>query len=110
MTPEATPPAAQPPIDPAVAVRLRERGIQVAAEARGHTMLVRGDCMTLVERTGSGFGSIGGTGMMTARGLAFLVWRDGRAYLAAKGLQAEADPSQVEAIRAFSADVKFALG
>jgi hypothetical protein len=51
----------------------------------------------------------GSTGMMTEQGLAYLVWRDGRPYLAAKGGETPATPEQVEAIRQFSEDLTTAL-
>jgi hypothetical protein len=63
-----------------------------------------------VERTEAGFGSIGSTGVMTEAGLAYLVWREGRAVLLGKGSEALAEPAQVEAIRRFSEDLKTALG
>jgi hypothetical protein len=47
--------------------------------------------------------------MMTEQGLAYLVWRDGLPYLAAKGGETPATPEQVETIRKFSADLKSAL-
>ena len=46
---------------------------------------------------------------MTEQGLAYLVWRDGQPYLAAKGSEAPASPEQVEAIRKFSQDLNDAL-
>ena len=95
---------------PAVAHRLSDRGIEVLGETKGFTLLGRGNCVALVERTAAGFGSIGGTGIMTAAGLAYLVWREGRACLAVKGGETAAAPEDVEAIRAFSEDLKFALG
>ena len=96
-------------LPPEIQARLRNHGIEVMAEAKGHLMLVRGECMVLVERKPAGLGSIGSTGLMTAGGLAFLVWREGREYLSAKGSAVEASDAQVEAVRAFSADVKTAL-
>jgi hypothetical protein len=71
------------------------------------SIYVRGDCIAAVGRThGSNQGS---TGMMTDQGLAYLVWRDGRPYLAAKGGETPATPEQVETIRRFSQDLSNAL-
>ncbi len=71
------------------------------------SIYVRGDCIAAVARTqGSNQGS---TGMMTDQGLAYLVWRDGRPYLAAKGGETPATPEQVETIRRFSSDLSNAL-
>ncbi len=47
--------------------------------------------------------------MMTEQGLAYLVWRDGQPFLAAKGSETPATPEQVEAIRRFSQDLNSAL-
>jgi len=46
---------------------------------------------------------------MTENGLAFLVWREGRAFLAAKGSEVEATNEQVEQLRTFSEDLKKGL-
>ena len=96
-------------MNPEARSRLDRKNIVVAAETRTHYLLVRGECIALVERTEAGCGSIGGTGILTPNGLAFLVWRDGRALLAAKGSEVEAGDVQVEDIRRFSQDVKAAL-
>ena len=55
-------------------------------------------------------GGIGSTGLLTERGLAYLVWRDGAPMLAGKGIDMPATPGQVETVRGFSSDVKSALG
>jgi hypothetical protein len=47
---------------------------------------------------------------MTEKGLAYLVWRDGEAWLSAHGSQVAAEAEQVEDIRKFSEDLKMALG
>jgi hypothetical protein len=47
--------------------------------------------------------------MMTEQGLAYLVWRDGRPYLAAKSGETPATLEQVETIRKFSEDLNTAL-
>jgi hypothetical protein len=62
-----------------------------------------------VERTPTGIGGIGSTGMMTAHGLAYLVVQDGLDMLAAKGSLTQASPEQSAAIRGFSADLKSVL-
>ena len=69
------------------------------------SIYVRGDCIAVV-----GAGSQGSTGMLTPRGLAYLVWRDGRPLMASKGVETPATPEQVEAVRKFSEDLKAALG
>ena len=72
-------------------------------------MFARDNLIALVERTAGGYGSIGSTGILTERGLAYLVWRDGQAFLAGKGFELPAAAEQVEAIRLFSEDLKAAL-
>jgi hypothetical protein len=46
---------------------------------------------------------------MTDRGLAYLVWRDGQAFLAGKGFELAATDEQVAAVRRFSKDLKAVL-
>jgi len=71
-------------------------------------MFTRGSCVALAN-PGAAAG-IGSTGMMTETGLAFLVWREGLPYLAAKGRETPASSAQVDEIRKFSLDLKRALG
>ena len=94
---------------PEIAQRLRERSIEIV-ETEKHYLLTRGECLALVERTPEGIGSIGSTGMLTPNGLAFLVWQDGSAMLAAKGNFTAATASQARAIGDFSSDLKSVLG
>lgn len=97
-------------MNPAIADRLASLQIQVLAEADKHFLLARDTCVVLVERTAAGIGSIGSTGMMTEAGLAYLVWREGRAVLVGKGGESPADDAQVDAVRRFSEDLESALG
>jgi hypothetical protein len=85
--------------------RLDDFGIQLMVEGPAVSIYVRGDCIAVV-----GAGSQGSTGMLTPRGLAYLVWRDGRPLMASKGVETPATPEQVEAVRRFSEDLKAALG
>ena len=95
---------------PAIAARLKERDILLAAEAREYCMFVRGNCVALAQSAGERFTSLGSSGMMTANGLSYLIWRNGEVWLAAHGGEVAADAEQVEAIRRFSADLEMALG
>ena len=92
-----------------VADRLAALNIQIVAEAQKHCVFARENCIALVERTESGYGSIGSTGVMTESGLAYLVWREGAAVLVGKSGAQPAGPSQVAAIHRFSEDLKSAL-
>jgi len=96
-------------VTPETAARLAGCGIQLAAESPGYSMFTRGFCVAVVQ-PGAGAGSgIGSSGMMTEAGLAFLVWREGLPYLAAKGRETPASAAQAEEIQRFSADLKRAL-
>ena len=92
-----------------VAERLASLNIQIAAEGQKHFVFVRENCVALVERTETGYGSIGSTGMMTESGLAFLIWREGRPVLSGKSGERPAEAVEVESIRRFSEDLKSAV-
>jgi hypothetical protein len=88
---------------------LGSTGIQLLSETRAYAMFARDNLLALVERTAEGYGSIGSTGIFTERGLAYLIWRDGQAFLAGKGFEQPATGEQVAAVRRFSEDLKAAL-
>lgn len=88
---------------------LGSTGIRLLAETCTYYMFGRDNLIALVERTPEGCGSIGGTGILTERGLAYLIWRDGLALLAGKGFEQPATDEQVAAVRIFSEDLKAAL-
>ena len=94
---------------PEIAGRLAACGILMAAQARDYCMFVRGDCVALVQSAGERFTSIGSSGVLTEKGLAYLVWSGGKAMLSSHGSQVEADAEQVEAIRKFSEELKTAI-
>jgi hypothetical protein len=96
-------------VTPEIAARLKECDILLAAQAREYCMFVRGNCVALVQSAGGRFTSLSSTGMLTEKGLAYLVWSDGKAWLASHGSQTEADSRQVDAIRKFSEDLKTIL-
>ena len=95
--------------------RLEDLNIRLMVEGPAVSIYVRDNCIAAVGGS-SGINqginqgtNQGSTGMMTEQGLAYLVWRDGRPYLAAKGGETPATPEQVETIRKFSADLSNAL-
>jgi hypothetical protein len=96
-------------ISDVVRLRLETAGIQLVAETDSHFLFTRENCIALVERRGGEAGPIGSTGMMTPHGLAYLVWRDGLAYLKSKSAESPAGDSEVAAIRRFSQDLESAL-
>jgi hypothetical protein len=83
--------------------RLADFNISVVSEGAAVSVYVRDNCIAAVGETQ------GSTGYMTERGLAYLVWRDGRPFLSAKGGETPATPEQVEAIQQFSRDLSNAL-
>ncbi len=84
--------------------------LQVPGQDR-HTFFVRDCYAALVERTRDGaFGRVGTAGRMTERGLAMLMWRDGKAYFVSKGGQeVPAEEPEVAALRAFTTDLERVL-
>lgn len=81
-------------------------GIRIAAETDSHYLLTRDDLIVLLDRTTNTQGS---TGILTGEGLAYLIWRDGQAYLKSKTAEIPATEEQVAAIRRFSQDIQSAL-
>ncbi len=90
-------------------MELGSTGIQLLTETRAYSLFARDNLIAIVERTAGGYGSIGSTGILTERGLAYLIWRDGQALLAGKGFELAATDEQVTAVRRFSEDLKGAL-
>jgi hypothetical protein len=90
--------------------RLAQAGIHLLAETKTHYLLARDRFLVLVERTESGFGGMGSTGVWTEHGLAYLVWRGERAFLVTKGHEQAAASEEVEAVRRFSAEVRDLIG
>jgi hypothetical protein len=87
--------------------RLEDLNIRLMVEGPAVSIYVRDNCIAAVGGTGAG--NQGSTGMMTDQGLAYLVWREGQPFLAAKGSETPATPEQVETIRKFSEDLNTAL-
>ena len=90
-------------------VELGSTGIQLLSETRSYSIFARDNLMALVERTAHGYGSIGSTGILTGSGLAYLVWREGQAFLQGRGFAQPATEEQVAAVHQFSEDLKSAL-
>ncbi|MCX6631367.1 MAG: hypothetical protein NTW28_27455 [Candidatus Solibacter sp.] len=83
--------------------RLDDLNIRLMVEGPAVSIYMRADCIAAVG------GTQGSTGIMTEQGLAYLVWRDGQPYLAAKGGETPATAEQVETIQKFSEDLNTAL-
>ena len=85
-------------------LNLEALNIQCMVEGPAFSIYVREQCIGVV--AGKNQSS---TGLMTEQGLAYLIWREGQPYLAAKGAETPATPEQVETIRKFSLDLSTAL-
>jgi hypothetical protein len=96
-------------VTPELVARLAVHRIELVSEAKEFSIVVRDNCFALVHTGSSGSPGIGSSGLMTENGLAYLVWREGEAYLVAKGSDVRAAAGQVEAVRRFSEDLKQAI-
>jgi hypothetical protein len=96
-------------VTPETAARLQNLDIQCHTQARGYYLFVRDNCAAFAhERDGAV--ALGSSGIMTEQGLAYLMWRDERPYLAAHGAsETPARDEQVAAVRRFAEDLKAAL-
>jgi hypothetical protein len=91
-------------VSPKISARLAALGIQLLADGRDYRLFAREGCVAFAHGD-----SPGSAGLMTDNGLAFLVWRGGQPFLAAKGSEVPAAAEQVDALRRFSEDLKEAL-
>ncbi len=91
--------------------RLAAAGIQLlpALEITSHFVFERDGFVALVERRGDGFGAVGTAGLLTDRGVAPLVTRNGHLVFFTKGHEIPAEPGQVESLRSFQSDLLAAL-
>ena len=80
--------------------------IKIIAETKEYRVYSRDNCLAMVHFTRSGESAIGSSGIMTENGVAYLMWRDGSPWLVGKGVEVAAAAEQVEALRAFSEDLK----
>jgi hypothetical protein len=80
-----------------------------AVEIAGYFVVERGGYIALVERTESGFGRVGGAGLLTESGFAALVWRGSHAFFTGKSYERPASEAEVADLRAFQADLTAAL-
>ena len=74
-----------------------------------HFVFERDGFVALVERREDGFGSIGAAGILSEKGFAPLVHRDGGPFFVAKGFEQPANDEQVSGVRRFQADLEMAL-
>ena len=91
-------------MSPEVDTRLAGLQIERIAVAKEYVLYGRGSCMAMVHGT-----HMGSSGYMTDSGPAYLVWRNGQAFLVSRGQETPATDDQVETIERFSKDLKNAL-
>lgn len=92
--------------------RLVEAEIQLLplTQIENHWVFGRDGFVALVERTKeNGVGRIGSPGLLTERGMAVLVERDGHKLFVAKGFEEAASDEQVTLLRSFARDLESAL-
>lgn len=102
--------ASQDGIDEAALALLTNVRIQLLPiELDTHYLFERDGFVALVERRKRGFGNVGAAGLLTATGLAPLVWRGEHAVFVGKGGSHDATQEQVEALRRFQTDLETIL-
>lgn len=92
--------------------RLLGAGFQLlpAFDITTHYVIERGGFAALVERLpDGGFGQIGAPGLLTGEAFAILVSKKDGPVFVAKGREAPASAEQVDEIRRFDRDLKFAV-
>lgn len=91
--------------------KLAAAGIELVPTASlpNHFLFTRDGFVSLVERRGETFGSIGTPALVTDHGLALLLWRGEMAVFVAKDHEQPASGEQVEALRRFADDLTAAL-
>jgi len=95
-----------------IAARLQACEIQTMTEGMYFSVFFREGCVAMVpvNEEGTGYASIGSSGLSTDEGLAYLVYRDEQPRLVGHAVDVPALPEQMEKILRFSADLKAALG
>ena len=91
--------------------KLVDANIQLLAlpEITTHFVFERDGFIALVERVKDTFGRIGSAGLLSDKGMAALVWKNGSAFFIAKGFQQPATESDIEQLRLFQRDLEAAL-
>ena len=91
--------------------RIAAAGIQLlpAMDITSHFVFERDGFVALVERRGEEFGAVGTAGLLTERGVAPLMTKNGQQVFITKGHEVQAEPGQVELLRNFQRDLQNAL-
>jgi hypothetical protein len=78
-------------------------------EISTHFVFERDGFIALVERVKDTFGRIGAAGLLSDKGMAPLLWRNGSPFFVAKGFEQPATESDIERLRLFQRDLEAAL-
>ena len=78
-------------------------------EITTHFVFERDGFIALVERVKDAFGRIGAAGLLSDKGMAPLLWKDGCPFFVAKGFERAASESDIERLRLFQRDLESAL-
>jgi hypothetical protein len=78
-------------------------------EITTHFVFERDGFIALVERANDAFGRIGAAGLLSDKGLAPLVWKNGSPYFVARGFEQPATESDIERLRLFQRDLEASL-
>ena len=92
--------------------RLVAANIQILplGQIANHVVFERGGYISLVERLAEGLGRVGAGGLLTARGFAALMWRDGVGMFVAKGgFERVATEADIAELRRFQSDLEQAI-
>jgi hypothetical protein len=89
-----------------VAVNIQVLPVSISTR---HVAFERDGFIALVERNQNGFGCIGSAGMLTEKGFAALVLKEGRHVFMAKNFEKPAVDDDIQRLRAFQTDLEAAL-
>ena len=78
-------------------------------EITTHFVFHRDGFAALVDRVQDGFGRVGTAGLLTERGIAPVIWKQGLAFFVLKDFEQPASLGQVAEIRSFQRDLEDAL-
>jgi hypothetical protein len=78
-------------------------------EIESHFVFERDGFAALVERRDDNFGRIGSAGLLSEKGIAPLVWREGAGFFVVKGFEQPATAEQINQLRSFQSDLEAAL-
>ena len=78
-------------------------------EITTHFVFERDGFIALVERAQDSFGRIGAAGLLSDKGMAALLWKNGSPFFVAKGFEQPATESDISHLGLFERDLEAAL-